>query len=271
MLNNFFAKYYLPPVGIEPENRVFSAPHIIISSILFIIVFCVFYQVLKRKSQEYSNKVLLRSAILMLVLEIFRIGWNSYYHGFSITNFRFDFCNQICMVLPFIVFLQDRKLYPYIEVLAITGGFLVLVYPLWVFYDYAGFHIMALQSLTSHALMLLTGLVMPYASGYNPSVHDGNRDTIIGFSIILIVAFIASNVTGENYLLMKGANGVPLLQNIPFPYYWIVFLIIAYAFFYLLNWAFHNFVNYSYDLPPQTTELYRNSKHSHSLNHNYIH
>lgn len=241
-MNTFIEKYFLPPVGITPENRVFSMTHIIISTILFAIIFFVYYSVIKKRNQEYSTKVLKICAALMLGLEIFRISWNAYFHGFQITNFRFDFCNQICMFLPWVILLGDRKLYPYFELLAIVGGFTVLVYPLWVFYDYAGFHIMALQSMTSHALMLLCGLIMPFSSGKIPTPRDEARDSLVGFSIILVVAFVMSNITGENYLLMKGANGVPVLELIPFPYYWIVFLGVAYILAYSLSVVYHDFL-----------------------------
>lgn len=244
MLNTFIQKYFLPPVGITPENRVFSLTHIIISTILFALVFCIFYSVVKKRNQEYSNKVLQACAWTMLLLEIFRIGWNTYFHGLSITNFRFDFCNQICMFLPFMVILGNKKVYPYIELLSIVGGLVVLIYPLWVFYDYAGFHIMALQSMTSHALMLICGLVMPFASGYIPSAKDSARDSVIGFSIILVIAFIMSQVTGVNYLLMKGADGVPIIQYIPFPLYWLLLIPLSFVAAYTLSILYHDMICY---------------------------
>lgn len=255
-LNEIYTKYYLPPVNVVPENRCFSMTHIIISTVLFFLVACVFTKVITKKNQSYSKKVLKICAWIMLLLEVFRISWNGYFHGLNLTSFRFDFCNQICMFLPLCVIFSDKKIYPYIQLLTIIGGFIVLVYPLWVFYDYAGFHIMALQSMVSHALMLLCGLIMPYASGKIPSAKEETLDTLIGFSVILAVAFVMSNITGVNYLLMKGANGVPLLELIPYPWYWIVFLILAFFAFRPLSMIYQDALCLSAHIPLGSTDLY---------------
>ncbi|MCB6574947.1 hypothetical protein LI165_13040, partial [Phascolarctobacterium faecium] len=78
--------------------------------------------------------------------------------GFDLRNIRFDWCNQVCIALPLIVLFKREKAYPYIDVLAVMGGLMVLIYPLWVFYDYGGIHTMAVQSMVSHGLMVLIAL-----------------------------------------------------------------------------------------------------------------
>lgn len=215
-----YTKYYLPPTG-APHNRLFSPEHIAITLILGAFVYYMFKTVVKRKSMAFSEKVLRRSAAAMLGLEIFRISWNAYYHGLSLTSFRFDFCNQVCMVLPFIVLFNWKKAYPYIQELAMGGGFIVLIYPLWVFYDYAGFHLLALQSMVSHALMLLCGLVMPMATGIAPSISAAYKP-MVGIGIICVVARTMSQITGVNYFLMLNARGLPVISNISYPWYWLL-------------------------------------------------
>lgn len=219
-LESFYIQYYLPPT-VLPENKCFSPEHLIISAVIIFFITVAVKDVVRHRSKAYAGRVLRLCAWSMLALEIFRISWNGYYHGLSLEMFRFDFCNQICMFLPLCVILGDEKIYPYIQELACGGGIAVLAYPLWVFYDYAGFHIMALQSMISHGLMLLCGFIMPFASGKIPSTKTGTRDTLIGIGIVMIIAFVMSHVTGENYMIMRSADGLPFVGNIPFPWYWL--------------------------------------------------
>lgn len=255
-LNTFIQKYFLPPENVIPQNRCFSATHIIISTILFYLIAVIFSDIAINRNKDHSRRVLKLCAWLMLALEVFRISWNWYFHGLSLTCFRFDFCNQICMFLPFCIILGNEKIYPYIQLLSIIGGLCVLIYPLWVFYDYAGFHIMALQSMVSHALMLLSGLIMPYASGKIPSPREETRDTLIGFSVILVVACTMSYTTGVNYFMMRSADGIPLLSLIPFPWYWAVFLVIFFFFVKPLSMIYTDFLCLSAHIPLGSTDLY---------------
>lgn len=218
----FYIKYIAAPTG-APQNRIFSPEHLILTGLLTVMIVMVMKKVLRRDEIGYSRHVLKTCATIMLCLEIFRICWNCYYHGFSLTIFRFDYCNQICMLLPFFVLFGSPKLYPYVQQLALYGGVIVLVYPLWVFYDYAGIHLMAVQSMTSHALMIICALTMSMASGIIPTLQMVYK-TWIGFFVMLFNAFIMTHVTGVNYLLMAGARNVPIIQHIPFPYYWFLLI-----------------------------------------------
>lgn len=177
----------------------------------------------KHHDVAFSQKWLRGLGILMAVLEAFRISWRTYYYGPGIENLRFDWCNQVCMVLPWIAIFRWEKAYPYVDVAAFIGGSCVLIYPLWVFYDYAGFHIMAAQSMVSHGLMVTIALMMPIASkdGYHRTLADTHQ-RIIGLCVMLLVALTASRALSVNYLLMLNANGIPVLSSIPYPYYWFI-------------------------------------------------
>lgn len=219
---DFYLKYIAPPTG-EPRNRIFSPEHIILTTILTIMIVVIMRRVFQKDNQQYSNHVLRTAAWWMLGLEIFRISWNWFYHGFSLTIFRFDYCNQICMLMPFIILFGSKKLYPYFQELALYGGVMVLIYPLWVFYDYGGIHLMAIQSMTSHALMIVCALTMPMASGKVPTLQMVYK-TWIGFGVVCLIAWIMTRVTGVNYMLMENAHGLPIIQYIPYPYYWLILI-----------------------------------------------
>lgn len=218
---DYFYEHYFKPQNVIPQNRIFSKEHIIISTIIFALIYLIMRWQKRQNDQVASQKLLTFLGCLMLSLEIFRVCWRTYYFGFSLSNFRFDWCNQICMVLPYIAIFRIEKAYPYIDVLSFIGGVFVLFYPLWVFYDYAGIHTMAVQSMISHGLMVLIPLTMPMASyGYHPD-EEKLKKPVIGLCLMLLVAFIMSNALGQNYILMKKADGIPVLHRIPYPYYWI--------------------------------------------------
>ena len=80
---------------------------------------------------------------------------------------------------------------------------------------------MAVQSMVSHGLMVLIALTMPFAADYRPEVRRAWKP-MIGLGIIAVIAFIMSHALNENYLLMLGAHGVPVIDQIPYPWYWLL-------------------------------------------------
>lgn len=221
---NYFYEHFFKPQQVIPQNRVFSPEHIIITSILVCLIIGSMMIQKQKRSKKFSQQVMMILGLIMLFLEIFRIAWKAYYYGFSIRTFRFDWCNQVCMVLPFVAIFKIEKIYPYIDTLAFMGGVGVLAYPMWVFYDYAGIHIMAVQSMISHGLMILIALTMPLASKEYRRKSKRITKPLIGLGILLVVAYVASNRLGVSYLLMKDAGDLPIISLIPYPYYWILLL-----------------------------------------------
>ncbi len=235
----YFYDHYFKPQDVTPMNLVFTKEHLVLSGLVITIILMVVYAQRKKGDVLFSQKVLRILGTLMLALELFRITWRVFYYGFNSTTLRFDWCNQVCMILPLIAIFRTEKLYPFIDVPALIGGTGVLIYPLWVFYDYAGIHTMAVQSMISHGLMVLISLTLPMASKtYLRSVKNYSK-TVIGLSIILSIAFVASRVTGQNYLIMLSADGIPILEKMAYPYYWLIafplMLIVCYSVLYGLS------------------------------------
>lgn len=220
----YFYKHYFAPQHVVRQNRVFSKEHIILTTLIVIAIWRIIRLQKRRHDVAYSQKWLRGLGILMASLEAFRIAWRTAYYGPDIANLRFDWCNQICLVMPWIAISRWEKAYPYVDVAAFIGGSFVLIYPLWVFYDYAGFHIMAAQSMVSHGLMVTIALTMPMASenGYRRGFPEDIHKRIMGLCLMLLVALTASKALGMNFLLMQNANGIPVLSSIPYPYYWFI-------------------------------------------------
>ena len=223
----FYSRYIAPP-DVTPQNCCFSPEHLILTTLIVIGIIALVRTVHHRKDIAFNRRVVMILAIAMLCLESCRYIWRIAYYGITPDNVRYDWCNQICIALPIIALFRWEKAYPFIDSAALLGGVTVLIYPLWVFYDYAGIHVMAVQSMLSHGLMVTVALLLPTTTTtYDRSTNLSSSlmwKRIGGLDILLLIAFIASNVKGVNYLIMLSADGIPVLQHIPFPYYWILAL-----------------------------------------------
>ncbi len=219
---NFYIKYiaygdYQREITKDIPNTfgVFSKYHFISSflGILFIIVFC-------KLTWKFSSKQLFkhqkRISLVMLFLEIFRMTWLKLYRP-DVYVLRFDYCNQVCLFLPICILLNLKVLFPFLASVSFLGGGGVLVYPLHVFSDYAGFHIMSIQSMISHTLMVLSAINLSRMITINLK-----KDTLISFGcfiLMLVVALIGSLVRNVNYMALLSPDGLPLINHIKAPYH----------------------------------------------------
>lgn len=216
-----FYENLIKPQNVTPDSMLFSKVHIFLSSLCVFFIIRFSYLQMKRCDENYSKRILENASAIMLILEIFRISWTTYYYGFSLKNIRFDWCNQICLILPIIVMSGNKKLFPYIDLLAFIGGVTVIIYPRWVFYDYAGLHIMAVQSMISHTLMVIISISMIFISNHWDEETDIKKP-LIGFCYIAMIAFTMSKLLNTNYMLMLNADGIPFLKHFSYPWYWLV-------------------------------------------------
>jgi uncharacterized membrane protein YwaF len=216
-----FYEYLIKPRNVMPDCRLFSAEHLILSALSVLFIIFLFNLQMKHCNENYSKTIMKRAAIIMLILEIFRIFWRTYYYGFSLKNLSFGWCNQICLILPFIVLSGSIGLFPYIDILSFMGGIGVIIYPIWVFYDYAGLHILSLQSMISHTLMVIIPMTMLFISDHQER-YKSIKKPLIGFGIIAAIAAIMARALNTNYLIMLKADGIPLLDRFSFPWYWLI-------------------------------------------------
>lgn len=223
-LSYIIDRWYRPP-QVVPQNRVFSPEHFLLTGIMLIFIFWLVRRVRQENNAAYARVMVQRLGLVMGGLELFRICWRMHYYGWTVYNLRFDWCNQICMVLPILAVTLCEKLWPFVDSAALLGGGAVLLYPVWVFYDYAGLHIMSIQSMVSHGLMVAIALILPTASltGYRRDPWKmGKR--LAGLAWILAVAFVTSHWLDQNFLIMQSADGIPILEHLAWPYYWILAL-----------------------------------------------
>lgn len=229
--------YFFKPRNVLPDCRLFSPEHLILSALSVLCIIVIFIIQLKQCNENYSNSLLKLFAITMLALEIFRLIWMSYYYGFGLNTFSFGWCNQICLVLPFIVLTRRKDLFPYVDMLSFIGGAGVIIYPVWVYYDYAGLHIMSLQSMISHTLMVIIPMSMSFVSDHWKR-EKNIKKPLIGFGIMAFIALVMTKTMKINFMIMRDANGIPLLNRFIFPWYWSIALPCVIALFYSVMFVF---------------------------------
>ena len=217
-------RWYRPP-QVVPQNRVFSPEHFLLTGLILLFIIWLVHKVREKGDVTFTRQVVQQLGVIMGGLELFCICWRMHYYGWTVENLRFDWCNQICIVLPVLAVSLCERAWPFVDSAAFLGGGVVLAYPLWVFYDYARLHIMSIQSMVSHGLMVAIALLLPSASlgGYRRDPWKmGKR--LAGLACLLAIAFLTSHWLNQNYLIMLNADGIPVLEHLAWPYYWVLAL-----------------------------------------------
>lgn len=238
----FINRYFLFPKDIIPQAKMFKWEHLLCFILAIIFIVTCTYKVLKEDLNQ-RKKWLKIMAIIMISLEFFRIIWwllcryDSNYNFFInlLQSIRFDWCNQVCLVMPIIILLKKEKAYDIIVPMAFIGGIGVLLYPISVFDDYAGLHLMSIQSYMSHALMVFIAILFVLSKTIKPNYKHWPR-LMVGFLFsICIAASMAYLLPGArtNYMNIKKSI-IPLINLIPHPYYLIFqFVFMLEAIFYV--------------------------------------
>ena len=224
----YFYEHFIAPPNVEPQNRIFSPEHFFLSGIVLILIGIILYHAICKWNNAQLVRCIRVSAYVLLGLEVFRIIWKCVYYGISFDVFRFDWCNQICMLTALAILFRWEAVYDVIFTMGLLGGLGVMIYPLWVFYDYAGIHLMSVQSMFSHGLIILIPLLLPLSYGYQPSLKR-LKYALIGLATVFGIAFVMSHIQNENYLIMLSAQGLPIISLIPYPYYIFVAYLCAAA------------------------------------------
>lgn len=218
---NFWEEFYKKFIGYgeyqKGENLnsftgVFSWYHILISLILVAFIIFFTYKTRENTSSELNKKQRVISWV-MLVLEAFRFIWYRVFQGFW--YFKYDLCNLICLFMPIFVLNNNRKSLMMWAAVAFYGGSAVLLYPYGIFAPFNGLHIITIQSLISHGLMVLTSIniVRMYKIDFKNDLIAG----AIGYGILACISFVMCFVNDANYMALRDPAGIPVVNHLPFP------------------------------------------------------
>ena len=211
----------------------------------------------KKKDKAWHDKMFIVIAIVLLALEILRIlyRWHIYYcyeHFAPDKGNMYDWAEIIsfalCTMITFFtiatLFINNAKwnkyAYDAIFVIALLGGFAALVYPDMLNTYYPIYHIMNVQTLITHGLLVAMPVLLVVTGRLKPEIKNWWKPMLQMF-IFSIIARVFSKLSGNSFMYMNdGMELIPALANKPlYTYYWalailfFIWVMLCYLPFYL--------------------------------------
>ena len=218
------------------EERVdffFNLSHLllltVISSVIFISILF-----LKRLGQREQNRVLLACAVLLIVLELSRIGYNMFMHlYFNNSLAGFDWWQaisfQMCaMMVWFTAFSQFLLLSEKAEKLkdfccnlmfggAMVGASMSFLVPALIHTNRPILHFLNMQTIMTHALLIFVPAYLAATKRFQIRFKNTGK-VMLGLLFTAAIAMTASQISGNNFMFMKSFS---FLENLglflPFP------------------------------------------------------
>lgn len=223
-------------------EHIFSVWHfvalaLIIAAIVWISV------VAKKKDKAWHDKMFKIMAIILLALEILRMTYRTIIyccyekylpdHG-NIYNWAeiisFALCTQVTFVTIVTLLINKEKwnrfAYDAIFPIALFGGITALVYPDMLNTYYPIFHIMNVQTLITHGLLVATPILLIVTGRLQPQIKNGWKPMLLMF-IFSMIARIFSKLADCSFMYMNdGIELIPAWSNKPlYTYYWLMVII----------------------------------------------
>ncbi len=193
----------------------------------------------KKKNSDWHNKMFKVIAFIFLGLEILRIIYRSviYYcyetylpENTNIYNWAeiisFALCTMITFFTIITLLLNNEKwnkyAYDVIFVIALLGGVSALVYPDMLNTYYPIYHIMNIQTLITHGLLVATPILLIVTKRYTPNIKNSWKP-LLQMVFFAIIARIFSVISGSSFMYMNGFELIPAYANKPvYSYAWLL-------------------------------------------------
>lgn len=164
----------------------------------------------KNGGEKFVRKLLLVSAIIVFVLEIYKqINYTFSYDGTNIISdyqwysFPFQFCSTPMYISFLAAFVKSKKLHEsmctYLATFSVFAGLCVMFYPPQVFVDTIGINI---QSMICHGTMISVGIYL-LGSEYVKTDHKTILKAIPVFAVCVALASVMNEIAYFSGLLEK--------------------------------------------------------------------
>ena len=198
----------------------FGTTHLIfmILATLAIVVICILCRNLKKEKMDIYLKVL---SILIPVLEIIKISWETYWdikfgYGFNKTGLLPLYtCSMFIYTLPLAAWCKGKVkdcAVCWLATIGVFGGltnfYLTQILHTYPFFTYASF-----MSLLFHFLMVVTGLLIVVSKYKKITWIDGLKGWI-PLALFSIIVIPVDYVLKADYMLYYYGNGAPILPDI---------------------------------------------------------
>ena len=214
---NFFDyKYNIPDFG----SDLFCTAHIIYIALVYLLSFVISYA-LRRTRRERVTAMLKAQFVIMLLLEIGKISWESYYDITTGRGFKYFgilpiyTCSLVMYSLPFAAWgkgLVKRAALSFLTTIGLLYGAIGVVYcnglnfyPFWTFG--------AFYSLYFHSAMFFTGVFL-LMTRYHELEWKDSLLALIPILLLSAVAIPVNYAIGSDYMLVYSGGGVPLYEDL---------------------------------------------------------
>lgn len=199
-------------IGNYPAVGLFSLNHIF--SMIFCFSVVIFAVVLTKKmNKKQFFKLLKISAIILTILECFKIIW-SLVNGYTGINswFPLYFCSLFIYSLWFACS-KNQKIssfgLSYIAFASVIAGAVFIVFPTSSFNNYPIFHFQCLYSMTFHSLMIYCGIMLYITKAVTADKKLLKKYWL--FCLVFMSLAIAINLTfNANLMFLSNSAKIPL-------------------------------------------------------------
>lgn len=202
------------------QSDLFSTPHLVYVGLVFMFSFLAAW-IFRNAGREGIGKWLKIQAVITPVLELVKIGWESYYdittgRGFNAEGLLPIYtCSLLIYLLPLAAWGKGRArdcALAFLTTIGMLFGAIGVIYcnglnfyPFWTFG--------AFYSLYFHTSMFLTGVVL-LASGYVRPEWKNVRLSFIPVAALALIAVPADYILSTDYMLLYSGSGVPLYEDL---------------------------------------------------------
>ena len=240
-------QFMFKEIGSAPAAGMFGWSHFGLLAIFGVLAFIFF-----RLSRKWEKAKIMRCfkvySLVLVAMEIFKIGWNIYQYGLNIDNLNnfvpLYYCSLFLYAFVLIAWSKGKVLrasYAWLIYGGLIAGVSFLIYPSSSLLLYPGYHFLSIHSILFHASLVLISVMVIYHQLYIPSPKD--FVPFLVFSLVFMtLAFIINKTVGTNLMFLEDPLAIQpftWLQNISQPLFEI-FMFLAQLFlpFVFTHWIF---------------------------------
>lgn len=202
------------------QSDLFSVPHLVYVGIVFLFSFMA-ARIFRNAGRQGIGKWLKTQAVITPVLELVKIGWESYYdittgRGFNAEGLLPIYtCSLLIYLLPLAAWGKGRArdcALAFLTTIGMLFGAVGVIYcnglnfyPFWTFG--------AFYSLYFHTSMFLTGVIL-LASGTVRPEWKNVPLSFIPVAALALIAVPADYIMSTDYMLLYSGSGVPLYEDL---------------------------------------------------------
>lgn len=199
-------------VGTYQAAGLFTHAHMISVIVCLVCIMLLVCITRKMKSQTYF-KVLRAVAIIVTILEVFKIAWTWTENRFALTSwFPLYFCS-LFIYASWMSLSKNKQLkelgLSYISLASIAAGVIFIFFPTTSFTWYPLFHFKCIHSMVYHSIMVYMGIMLYVTKAYSPNIKSVFTYCLFCF-IFMTVAEITNILFDSNLMFIANPSNIPI-------------------------------------------------------------